>query len=242
MALRIFPNTSIVILTGAGISAESGLRTFREAGGLWETHRVEEVATPKAFARNPKLVQRFYNERRAQLKTVEPNAAHQALARLEAECPEDFLLITQNVDDLHERAGSRNLIHMHGELNKARCQACNCVLTWLEELLPETLCPECGQKKTLRPHIVWFGELPFELGRIHHALEKCGLFLAIGTSGAVYPAAGFVERVNSFAYTAEINGEPSAVASAFFEQRYGKATELVPALVEEILAGSGVRA
>lgn len=237
--MHIVSGSSIVILTGAGISAESGLRTFRDAGGLWETHKVEQIATPQAFSRNPELVQRFYNERRAQLKTVEPNVAHRALATLEAEFSGEFLLVTQNVDDLHERAGSRNVVHMHGELNKVRCLACNQMYVWEGDVLPTSKCPGCGKKK-LRPHIVWFGEMPFELGRIDQALAKCGLFLAIGTSGLVYPAAGFIDQVNPFAYTAELNLEPSEVASAFFERRHGRATELVPALVEELLAGSGV--
>jgi len=236
--MRIFPDTSIVILTGAGISAESGLRTFRDAGGLWESHRVEEVATPEAFARDPKLVHRFYNERRRQLKTVEPNAAHLALARLEQQCPGKVLVVTQNVDDLHERAGTQNLVHMHGELNKVRCRSCHCIHVWMDDLFVDTPCPSCGRKKVLRPHIVWFGEMPFELGRIHQALAGCGLFLAIGTSGIVYPAARFIEEVSPFAYTAELNLEPSQTASGFFEQRHGKATELVPALVDELLGAS----
>jgi NAD-dependent deacetylase len=238
--MRIFPDTSIVILTGAGISAESGIRTFRDSGGLWEDHAIEDVASPEGFARNPKLVHRFYNERRAHLRTVEPNAAHQALARLEQECPGRVLVITQNVDDLHERAGSQNLLHMHGELYKVRCRSCHTVHVWREDLSVDTVCPECGRKKVLRPHIVWFGEMPLELGKIHQALSTCGMFLAIGTSGVVYPAARFIEDVSPFAYTAEINAEPSQVASSFFEHRYGKATELIPALVEELL-GTCVR-
>jgi NAD-dependent deacetylase len=234
--MRLHANASIVVLTGAGISAESGLTTFRDAGGLWEDHRVEDVATPEGFQRNPLMVQNFYNARRAQLKTVEPNAAHLALARLEAGWPSEVLVVTQNVDDLHERAGSRNLVHMHGELKKVRCQRCQAVLPWEGDLLPETPCPVCGCSRTLRPHIVWFGEMPFEMARIQDALQKCGLFLAVGTSGVVYPAAGLVALANPKAATVEINKEASAVASQFTEQRLGLATERVPELVDSLLA------
>ena len=235
--MRLHGKASIVVLTGAGISAESGLATFRDSGGLWEQHRIEDVATPEAFQRNPLLVHRFYNERRAQLLTVRPNLAHEALARLEAAWPGEVLVVTQNVDDLHERAGTRNLIHMHGQLNQASCQQCGTIHPWRGELLPETSCPSCGRKYTLRPHIVWFGEMPLELERIHEALSACGMFLAVGTSGLVYPAAGLVTEANAFAYTMEINREASAVASDFVEQRLGQATERVPELVEELLAG-----
>ena len=235
--MRLHGKASIVILTGAGISAESGLATFRDSGGLWEQHRIEDVATPEAYQRNPLLVHRFYNERRAQLRTVRPNPAHEALARLEAVWPGEVLVVTQNVDDLHERAGTRNLIHMHGQLNQAICQQCGAVHPWLVDLLPETSCPACGRKYTLRPHIVWFGELPLEMERIHAALGACGMFLAVGTSGIVYPAAGLVAEANAFAYTMEINMEASAVASEFVEQRLGKATDRVPELVDELLAG-----
>ncbi|HEX9082682.1 MAG TPA: NAD-dependent deacylase, partial [Holophagaceae bacterium] len=197
----------LVVLTGAGISAESGLRTFRDADGLWERHRVEDVATPEAFARNPALVYRFYNERRRALPDVSPNAAHQALARLESAWPGDFLLVTQNVDDLHERAGSRNLIHMHGELRKARCLACRAILPWPDDLEAEDRCPHCTHGR-LRPHIVWFGERPLEMDRIFAALDRCTRFVAIGTSGHVYPAAGFVEAVGPACRTLELNLEP----------------------------------
>ena len=234
--MRLHASASIVVLTGAGISAESGLATFRDSAGLWEQHRIEDVATPEAFERNPLLVHRFYNDRRAQLKTVQPNLAHGALARLEAHWPGGVLVVTQNVDDLHERAGTQNLIHMHGQLRQARCQNCHTVHVWDGELLPESSCPGCGRKHTLRPNIVWFGEMPFELERIHRALGACGLFLAVGTSGVVYPAAGLVTMVNAFAYTMELNKEASAVASDFVEQRLGNATDLVPHLVEELLA------
>lgn len=225
---------SLVILTGAGISAESGLRTFRASDGLWEDHRVEDVATPGAFQRNPALVYRFYNERRRSLPTVQPNAAHLALARLEREWPGELLLVTQNVDDLHDRAGSSNLLHMHGELLKARCLACGKVHPWPGDLDGHSRCPACT-REALRPHIVWFGELPLEMDRIYQALDRCDGFVAIGTSGHVYPAAGFVEAVRPGARTVELNLEPSLVASAFREARTGKATDLVPAFVQELL-------
>jgi NAD-dependent deacetylase len=239
--VRRYPkNGLVVVLTGAGISAESGLATFRGAGGLWEGHRVEEVATPEAFARNPALVQRFYNLRRAQLRDpkILPNAAHLALARLEREWPGEVLVVTQNVDDLHERAGSRSLIHMHGELMRALCLACRGSSPWTEDLTPEAACPACGRAGRLRPDIVWFGEMPYRMDEIMDALARCSLFVSIGTSGQVYPAAGFVEIVSESggAPTVEINLEPSAVRSRFEEHRSGPAGELVPALVEEILA------
>lgn len=225
---------SLVILTGAGISAESGLRTFRAADGLWENHRVQDVATPEAFHRNPALVYRFYNERRRSLAAVRPNAAHVALARLERAWPGELLLVTQNVDDLHDRAGSQNLLHMHGELLKARCLACRAVVAWPGDLDADDHCPACRRGR-LRPHIVWFGEMPLEMERIYQTLDRCALFAAIGTSGHVYPAAGFVEAAAPGARTVELNLEPSLVADAFQEQRVGKATELVPAFVAELL-------
>lgn len=227
-------DATIVILTGAGISAESGLRTFRDADGLWERHRVEDVATPEAFHRNPALVHRFYNERRCSLPTVQPNAAHLALARLEREWRGEVLLVTQNVDDLHDRAGSRNLVHMHGELLKARCLSCRAVLDWPGDMDADSRCPVC-RRGQVRPHIVWFGEVPLEMERIYRALEGCDLFAAIGTSGHVYPAAGFVEAVGPNARTVELNLEPSRVADAFQEHQVGRATDLVPPFVEELL-------
>jgi NAD-dependent deacetylase len=226
---------SIVVLTGAGISAESGVKTFRDAGGLWEDHRLEDVASPEGFARDPGLVQRFYNARRRQLREVHPNAAHAALARLEREWPGDFLLVTQNVDDLHQRAGSRNLVPMHGELLKARCARCGGVADWTGDIEPASSCPACGKAGFLRPHIVWFGEMPLEMERIFKALQGCDVFAAIGTSGNVYPAAGFVDAVPRSCRTVELNLEPSLVASSFREQRIGRASELVPAWVEELL-------
>lgn len=227
--------TPIVILTGAGISAESGLPTFRDNGGLWEQHRVEDVATPEAFRRDPGLVQRFYNERRRRLGDVAPNAAHLALAELERGWPGPLLLVTQNVDDLHARAGSRNLVPMHGELLKARCLACGAVSVWTDDILPSSCCPRCDQQGHLRPHIVWFGEMPLAMDRIFTALEGCGLFIAIGTSGTVYPAAGFVNAVPPGARTLELNLECSALNSRFDEQRQGTATRRVPELVAELL-------
>ncbi|MFN8012458.1 MAG: Sir2 family NAD+-dependent deacetylase [Holophagaceae bacterium] len=226
---------SLVILTGAGISAESGVKTFRDAGGLWEDHRLEDVASPEGFARDPGLVQRFYNARRRQLPQVQPNAAHLALARLEAEWPGDFLLVTQNVDDLHQRAGSRSLIPMHGELLKARCTLCEKASPWEADIEPSSACPACGDTGFLRPHIVWFGEMPLELDRIFRALGGCDVFAAIGTSGNVYPAAGFVDAVPRSCRTVELNLEASLVASSFQERRTGRATDLVPAWVEEVL-------
>jgi len=227
---------AIVVLTGAGISAESGLATFRAGDGLWERHRVEDVATPEAFHRDPALVHRFYNERRRQLASVRPNAAHEALARLEAQWPGPFLLVTQNVDDLHERGGSRKLIHMHGELNRIRCLRCGGVAPWAGDADGATVCPLCGRAGGLRPHIVWFGEMPLAMDVIQEALEDCQLFLSIGTSGNVYPAAGFVSAAQG-ARTLELNLEPTLVSTAFQETRWGPATEQVPALVDELLYG-----
>lgn len=235
MPAPLDPDALIVILTGAGISADSGVRTFRAADGLWEEHRVEDVAIPQAFARDRALVQRFYNERRRQLKTVVPNEAHRALARLEREWRGEVLVVTQNVDDLHDRAGTRNLIHMHGELLKARCLMCGGVHRWEEDILVESRCPSCSRPGSLRPHIVWFGEMPLRMDSICEALERCALFAAIGTSGNVYPAAGFVSMVAPGVPTVELNLEASMVSSAFSEHRQGRAVELVPAWVEELL-------
>jgi NAD-dependent deacetylase len=229
----------IVVLTGAGISAESGLATFRGEDGLWEGHRVEDVATPEAFAREPALVHKFYNARRAQLAEVEPNAAHRALARLEAEWPGDLLLVTQNVDDLHERAGSTRLIHMHGRNSIAWCLACDARSPWTGPMGGESTCPQCGSAGGLRPDIVWFGEMPYDMKRIEEALRNCDLFVSIGTSGAVYPAAGFVQTARyRGAKTLEMNLEPSLGSIFFEESRVGPAGELVPEWVEEMLAHS----
>ncbi|NVK43018.1 MAG: NAD-dependent protein deacylase [Oceanospirillaceae bacterium] len=228
---------SIVILTGAGISAESGLKTFRAADGLWENHRVEDVATPEAFARNPVLVHRFYNERRRQLLGgVKPNAAHQALARLEREYPGEVLLVTQNIDDLHERAGSRRLIHMHGELLFVRCERSGQRFRIEGDCSVTQRCDCCGESGGLRPDIVWFGEMPLRMEDIYRALDSCALFVAVGTSGNVYPAAGFVEAAAAAgARTLELNLEASRVGSAFEERRYGPASVQVPQLVDELL-------
>jgi NAD-dependent deacetylase len=230
---------SIVVLTGAGISAESGLPTFRGAGGLWEGRHVEEVATPGAFARDPELVHRFYNERRARLSdpAIAPNPAHQALAQLERRWQGEFVLVTQNVDDLHERAGSRRLIHLHGELLRALCRDCGASGAWEGDMDVTSICPSCSAAGRLRPDIVWFGEMPYRMDEVHAALERCAIFVAIGTSGVVYPAAGFVEtaRAGGAARTIEVNQESTAVSSAFAERRCGRAADLVPTLVAELL-------
>ena len=231
---------SIVILTGAGISKESGLDTFRDADGIWNKVRLEDVATPEAFARNPRRVHDFYNARRRAVRNpnVTPNAAHLALARLEASWPGELLLVTQNVDNLHERAGSRNLLHMHGELLKTRCARCDAVHADIaDELSLDLVCPACAKPGGLRPHVVWFGEMPFEMERIYQTLGRCGFFLSIGTSGNVYPAAGFVEEARRVAgaHTVELNLEPSEGASLFMERRYGPATQIVPAYVDRLL-------
>ena len=232
-------NQNIVILTGAGISKESGLSTFRDTDGLWATVRIEDVATPEAYARDPARVLEFYNARRAKLANggIEPNAAHAALARLEAEWPGDVLIVTQNIDDLHQRAGSRNLIHMHGELLKARCSSCDTVTPWRDGISLADACPSCGHVGGMRPHVVWFGEMPLQMERIYQALENCTRFLSIGTSGNVYPAAGFVQAVadNPGIETAELNLEPSEGASLFMDAIYGPATEVVPAYVDQLL-------
>jgi NAD-dependent deacetylase len=231
MAIR-----SIVVLTGAGVSAESGVPTFRGPDGLWEGHRVEDVATPQAFARDPVLVQRFYDDRRAALANVEPNAAHRALAQLDANWDGEFLLVTQNVDDLHERGGARRLLHMHGELNRALCTHCGAAPAWSGTLSDNPPCPRCGAAG-LRPDIVWFGEMPYHMDRIEAAIEQCDLFVSVGTSGAVYPAAGFVSWARAAgARTLEINLEPSAGSSLFDETRRGRAGDLVPAFVAGLLA------
>lgn len=226
---------NIVVLTGAGLSAESGLATFRGPGGLWEGHRVEEVCTPEALAHDPAPVHRFYDARRAALAGVAPNAAHAALARLDVRWPGELLIVTQNVDDLHERAGARRLIHMHGELRSALCARCGARAAWADELPPRTGCPDCGAA-ALRPDIVFFGEMPYGMDRIEAAVAVCDLFVSIGTSGAVYPAAGFVQLANAAgAATLELNLEASAGSGWFDESRRGPATQLVPAWVEEVL-------
>lgn len=231
------PLRNIVILTGAGVSAESGIDTFRSAGGLWEKHRVEDVATPEAFARDPELVLRFYDMRRAAIQTKQPNAAHEALARLDAQWSGQLLIVTQNVDDLHERAGAKRVLHMHGEHLLAWCTACDVRSPWRATLIDRPPCPACGAS-ALRPDVVWFGEMPYRMDEIYAALREADLFVSIGTSGAVYPAAGFVRNARDLgARTLELNLEPSQGSAWFEEARYGPATEVVPAWVEEVLAG-----
>jgi NAD-dependent deacetylase len=228
----------IVILTGAGISKESGLDTFRDKDGIWSKVRLEDVATPEGFRRDKAKVHAFYNERRRQLAdpAIKPNAAHQALARLEAEWPGEVLLVTQNIDDLHERAGSRNLLHMHGEMRKIRCEHCREVHVWLDDLDTSIPCPACVKAGGLRPHVVWFGEMPLFMEQIQRALAECDLFMSIGTSGNVYPAANFVvdARRGGRARTVELNLEPSQGASLFDERLNGPATTIVPAFIERL--------
>ena len=232
---------NIVILTGAGISAESGIDTFRSAndgrGGLWEQHKVEDVATPEAFARDPDLVLRFYDMRRAAIQTKQPNPAHEALARLDARWNGDLLIVTQNVDDLHERAGATRVLHMHGEHLNAWCTACDSRPRWSGPLFHRPPCPDCGES-ALRPDVVWFGEVPYEMDRIHAALSAADLFVSIGTSGAVYPAAGFVRNARALgAETLELNLEASQGSRWFDTTRLGPASAVVPAWVDELLGG-----
>jgi NAD-dependent deacetylase len=232
---------NIVILTGAGVSAESGVATFRGPDGLWEGHRVEDVATPEAFRRDPALVHAFYDARRAKLGTVQPNAAHKALAKLDAAWPGELLLITQNVDDLHERAGSTRLLHMHGELKKGWCLECDERFAWEGPMSDGASCVACGAAGTVRPDIVWFGEMPYEMERIDEALQRCDLFVSIGTSGAVYPAAGFVQTARYCgAQALEMNLEPSMGSVFFNESRIGPAGKLVPEWVDEVLSAADV--
>ncbi len=229
---------NIGVLTGAGISAESGLATFRGPGGLWEGHRVEDVCTPEALAVDAELVHRFYDARRAALADVAANPAHAALARLDAEWPGELLIVTQNVDDLHERAGARRLLHMHGQLLSALCARCGRAAEWSRPLPPAAACPTC-KAPALRPDIVFFGEMPYGMDAIETALGSADLFVSIGTSGAVYPAAGFVRAASALgAATLEINLEPSAGSDWFDESRFGPAGTLVPAWVDEVLANS----
>jgi NAD-dependent deacetylase len=226
---------NIVILTGAGISAESGIGTFRDKGGLWEQHKVEDVATPEGFARDPDLVLRFYDMRRDAIQKAEPNPAHWALAALDAAWPGELLIVTQNVDDLHERAGAKRLIHMHGEHLKAWCTSCDLRSHWRGALVDRPACPECGVP-ALRPDVVWFGEMPYQMEEIERALVRADLFVSIGTSGAVYPAAGFVQTARYHGcQTLELNMEPSQGSIHFHQSRMGKASDLVPEWVETLL-------
>ncbi len=264
--MKLGGHESIVVLTGAGISKESGIETFRDgAGGTWAKHRIEDVCTPQALARNRELVLGFYNARRRELQNgvIAPNAAHLALARLEKAWPGPFMLVTQNVDDLHERAGSTKLTHMHGAMLEARCEQCAAVQRQTGDITVADACPACGAVGRMRPHIVFFEEMPFAMDEIMRALDKCTLFISIGTSGNVYPAAGFVERVQRQAYhgwrsgpprddsdrpgqtrrevhTVELNLEPSLGASKFAECIYGPATQVVPAYVARLLAEAGL--
>ena len=232
---------NIVILTGAGISAESGVATFRAADGLWEGHKAEAVATPEGFAADPALVHAFYDARRAQLAHVILNPAHEALARLDSAWPGELLIVTQNVDDLHERAGAKfgkggRLLHMHGELLKAWCLACGSRFSWAGSMGEAATCPTCAAPGRLRPDIVWFGEMPYEMDRIESALRNADLFVSIGTSGAVYPAAGYVQTARYCgARTLELNLDPSQGSIFFDEVRIGKAGVEVPRWVEEML-------
>lgn len=227
----------LVILTGAGISADSGVSTFRDPDGVWSKQDYRDVATPEGFARNPALVHTFYNTRRAGLKDVQPNAAHVALARLEEKFGDALTLVTQNVDDLHERGGSRRVIHMHGELAKARCAACGAVHRWAGDLSVDTRCPDCKADRFMRPDVVWFGEMPMFMDEIAAAIWAADLFVAIGTSGSVYPAAGFVNEARACGIPCiELNLEPSENAACFTEARYGRASNIVPEWAAEMLA------
>lgn len=226
----------IVVLTGAGISAESGVPTFRGPDGLWEGQRVEDVATPEAFARDPDLVLDFYDQRRAKLATVAPNPAHLALGQLDAEWKGRLLIVTQNVDDLHERGGAKRLLHMHGELKSGWCLACGARHAFEGKMADRPPCPACGTSGHVRPDIVWFGEMPYRMNEIDAAIATCDLFVSIGTSGAVYPAAGFVQSARHYgARTLELNLDPSEGSIFFEESRMGRAGELVPQWVDEVL-------
>ncbi|NJO53655.1 MAG: NAD-dependent deacylase [Bacteroidales bacterium] len=231
----------IIVLTGAGVSAESGLGTFRDKAGtgIWAEFDPMKLATPEGFAADPETVHAFYNARRRNLIEAKPNAAHLALARLEAGLSArggGLLLVTQNIDDLHERAGSKRILHMHGELLKARCATCEWVADWHADLGIETTCPACASEGEMRPHVVWFGEMPLGMDLIEAGLMSADLFVAIGTSGSVYPAAGFVFEARAAGIrTCEINLEPSDNAHLFDERRYGPASEAVPAWVAEVL-------
>lgn len=233
----------IVVLTGAGISKESGLDTFRDADGIWSKVRLEDVATPEAFAQNPDHVNAFYNARRQGLlgANIKPNAAHEALADLERDWPGDVLIVTQNIDDLHERGGSKNIIHMHGELLKSICYECGAIDECTDDLSVSMRCEACGVQGSLRPQVVWFGEMPLDMERIEQALMAAGLFISIGTSGNVYPAAGFVDAVRRYGngHTVELNLEPSSGATMFAQSIYGEATKIVPDYVQSLVSDAG---
>lgn len=232
----------IVILTGAGISAESGLGTFRDRDGIWTKYPLEDLATPEGFAKDPEFVQGFYNARRTQSATAEPNAAHTALAKLQLQAAKaggEVTIVTQNVDGLHERAGSpaEKVLHMHGELNKVRCSACGSITLTNEEISMQKSCGACGRIGTLRPHVVWFGEMPLYLEEIDAVMNEANTFVSIGTSGEVYPAAGLVSQANALGqHTVELNLEPSSNARIFREVHYGKASQIVPDWVDKVIA------
>lgn len=230
---------NIVILTGAGLSAESGVATFRDKSGIWAKYDYRDVATPEGFAKNPVLVHEFYNMRRRAHAGVKPNAAHEALARLERDYRGNVTVVTQNVDALHEQAGSKNLIHMHGEIFQALCDSCRARRPWNEDLSLDLACPTCGHKGGMRPDVVWFREMPYHMVRIAKLLAGADLFISIGTSGNVYPAAGFVaEAAANGARTVELNLEPSEGAALFDEAVHGPATQVVPAYVDKLLSGT----
>ncbi len=236
MVMKITPNTRVVVLTGAGISAESGLKTFRDNNGLWENHCVEDVATPEAFESNPELVYRFYNERRLQLVegNIEPNRGHEALVHLEQVLQDNFLLVTQNVDDLHERAGSKRVIHMHGDLLSYRCCVSGNVYPTNKRYDHNDRCHCCQPANHIRPNIVWFGEMPLKMDEIMANIDAADMFISIGTSGNVYPAAGFVRQANyAGAHTVELNLEPSSSHTEFSETLYGKGTQVIPQFMSE---------
>lgn len=227
---------NIVILTGAGLSAESGLETFRDKGGIWSKYDFRDVATPEGYRRNPALVLDFYNQRRRQNSHVEPNAAHRALARLESAYPGEVLIVTQNIDPLHEMAGTKNLLHMHGEIQKALCSDCGTRHRFDGDIDLDSVCRACARPGVLRPDVVWFGEMPYHMDVIFEALAKADLFISIGTSGTVYPAAGFVaEARRAGAHAVELNLEPSEGASLFHQAIHGKATEIVPPYVDTLI-------
>lgn len=228
----------ILVLTGAGISAESGIPVFRAEDGLWENHRVEDVATPEGFERNPQLVHDFYNTMRHSVKEKQPNPAHLALTKLQTELENQggtVTIVTQNIDDLHEKAQSHNVIHMHGELNSILCEHCGKSYEWHEDCDGTTVCKFCGHK-TMRPDIVWFGEIPYHMEAIEREIQKCDLFMAIGTSGVVYPAAGFVSYCSRQGKPSlEFNLTPSANSGVFTQSYLGKAGTTLPAFVDYLL-------
>ncbi len=238
MAPVHWPPLKIVVLTGAGISKESGLDTFRDKDGLWSKVSVDEVATPEAFRRDPVKVQAFYNARRQGVldPAIQPNQAHAALAHFEVHYPGELLLVTQNIDDLHERAGSKKLVHMHGAMLEVACLACAAVNPWRVDIKPKSTCPSCNLPGQLRPNVVWFGEMPYQMERIGEALSACDLFISIGTSGNVYPAAGFVSEAKfAGAHTVELNLEPSEGSHLFAEAHHGPASQVVPDYVKSLL-------